>query len=404
MESQRLLNKMIGVGLTEEPFKAMEFTDEPKTPCFITIPNENARNKYISEDVGGQGHHPDETCAKIKSVGECLERLCLFNPGTKELDFSIASDIDIAIFNCYSEEQLEDKNKWLKKLRQGRYKLWPAKDCFKKKNLNLPAQLFFLNIGTDEVSIRGERISTGTALGLRGTDEAFKRGFLEVVERDSFITSYLKQRIMHEIINLPEKVRSFLEYLERYRLEAHLYDATTDLGIPTVIAIVFDRTGIGPAVNIGAKADFDFENAMFGALLESVQPRRPSRFKKESNPNFAFPKEAYSMENRYYYWYNPERLHDIDFWIGSCPKINYSRLSEMTVSLNKAMDELKSRGYHVFLGDLTLPEIRRAGFEVIKVLIPELHPLYLSERHKALYSVHAGQISDNPALKPHPFS
>ena len=58
----------------------------------------------------------------------------------------------------------------------------------------------------------------------------------------------------------------------------------------------------------------------------------------------------------------------------------------------------------MFVADITLPEIKEKGFEVLKVIIPELHPLYLDERAKALYSVHYGSIKDNPDLKPHPLT
>jgi hypothetical protein len=52
--------------------------------------------------------------------------------------------------------------------------------------------------------------------------------------------------------------------------------------------------------------------------------------------------------------------------------------------------------------DITLPEIKRNGFETLKIVIPELHPLYLDEGAKSLYSVHYGEIKDDPTLKPHP--
>jgi hypothetical protein len=60
--------------------------------------------------------------------------------------------------------------------------------------------------------------------------------------------------------------------------------------------------------------------------------------------------------------------------------------------------------FNVFVADITLPEIKEKGFEVLKVVIPELHPLYLDENAKALYSIHYGQIKEDKTLKPHPFT
>ena len=65
---------------------------------------------------------------------------------------------------------------------------------------------------------------------------------------------------------------------------------------------------------------------------------------------------------------------------------------------------LSHKGYHIFVADITLPEIRKNGFEAIKVIIPELHPMYLDERAKMLYSIHYGEIKNNINLKPHPLT
>jgi hypothetical protein len=65
---------------------------------------------------------------------------------------------------------------------------------------------------------------------------------------------------------------------------------------------------------------------------------------------------------------------------------------------------MRRRGYHVFVADMTLPVIKEKGFEAVKVVIPELHPLYLDERAKALFSVHYGSIPDDKTLKPHPLT
>ena len=59
---------------------------------------------------------------------------------------------------------------------------------------------------------------------------------------------------------------------------------------------------------------------------------------------------------------------------------------------------------NIFIADITIPQIKTNGFEVVKVIIPELHPLYLDEEAKALYSVHHGEIKEDKTLKPHPFT
>jgi hypothetical protein len=64
---------------------------------------------------------------------------------------------------------------------------------------------------------------------------------------------------------------------------------------------------------------------------------------------------------------------------------------------------LRELGYHVLVADITLPEIAHAGFEVLKVVIPELHAPYLDERARTRYSVRHGLIARDACLAPHPF-
>ena len=66
------------------------------------------------------------------------------------------------------------------------------------------------------------------------------------------------------------------------------------------------------------------------------------------------------------------------------------------------LENVSLRNFNILVTDITLPEIKEQGFESLKVIIPELHPLYLDESAKALYSIHHGEIKDDPTLKPHP--
>ncbi len=72
------------------------------------------------------------------------------------------------------------------------------------------------------------------------------------------------------------------------------------------------------------------------------------------------------------------------------------------MTLEQAKHAILDRGFHIYVADVTLPELKQAGFEVLRVVVPELHPLYLTEANKMLYSVHHGEIPNDPSLPPHP--
>jgi hypothetical protein len=98
------------------------------------------------------------------------------------------------------------------------------------------------------------------------------------------------------------------------------------------------------------------------------------------------------------------RIEDLGFWLDTDHKVKYEKLSRKSISFGDALKSLFERGYHVHVVDMTIPKISEGGFEALKVIVPELQPLYLDERAKALFSVHHGVLGDDKRLKPHPFT
>lgn len=219
--------------------------------------------------------------------------------------------------------------------------------------------------------------------------------------------SYLTGKILPKIKNMPREIEELINYYKRYNLETHVFNATTDLQIPVVMSLVLDRTGIGESVNLGAKSGESYLECIRGSLFEVIQPRRAARMTQILNPDilkFDSSKPINGMEERYAYWRPVERINDLDFWLNSSESVDYNKLPKKRVSLNESLKIMRKGGFSVYLADITLPPVREKGFESLKVLIPQLHPLYLAENAKALYSTHYGEIPDNSKLKPHPFT
>ena len=411
MNLEGILNSLHRVGLSSSEEEIVVITDEPKIAGFLCFPKEEVLKHYEAKEVFGQGFDPNRTKARIKAVGEFLERLCLNNPDEEKFIISKYKPnrnfVEPALFCCYSEEQLSDKQIFLEESRKAEYRWWPVINLTSGKKCLIPAQLIFLSSNlADEFPIRRERISTGAALGPKGTFHALTSGLMESVERDACVYSYLTRRHINKIIDLPKGITNLVDYLKRYQLETHIFDVTTDLQIPTVLVITLDYTGIGPAVNVGSRADINCDNAIKYAILESIHCRRVSRVLRKLQFPEQLPKEyeVTSMDNRFYYWHSSERIQDLDFWLNSSGTVSYRDLKRNNTNLEKSIRTLKSKGYHIFVADMTIAPIRNGGFEALKIVIPELHPLYLDERAKALYSVHYGVIKDNKTLKPHPLT
>lgn len=411
MPLEKLLERLRNVGLSDVEQEILYITDEPKIPNFITLPNDFAKEKYLADDSYGQGYHLNEVLSRVKSLAEYLERLCLDNP----LKFNLIRKpyfernelIDPSIFCCYSEEQIGNHEDFKIKARSSEYLWFEVLDVLNKKNKMLPAQTIFLrDIFNEEFQLRNERISTGAALGEIGTERAFNSGLLEVIERDACIYAYLSRKDIPRIVNFEGEIKELEEYLIRYNLESFVFDASSDLGVPTIISVVVDRTGIGPAVEVGSAADLRYDEAIYKSLFEAVQCRRYARLFNDTRFPNGPPNEMeiFSLDHRFVYWHSLNRIEDLAFWLKTENKVNYHSLKSYVQNRDQILQLLRKRYFNIFVVDITLPEIRNMGFEVKKVIVPELHPLYLDERAKSLYSVHYGTIKDDKTLKPHPLT
>lgn len=409
MNLEAVLKSLLRVGLSISE-ETVLITDEPKFPSFWALPSKKSQEDNYFTPFFGQALDTNKTLAEVRATAEFLERLCLYNPDKKKFICSgyepNTNFIDPCLFDCYSEEQVKDRNGLPIALRENTYQWFPAKNIIKNQKIFLPAQLIFLSSDFDtETRIRGESISTGTALGLKSTASAFSTGLLETIERDACISAYLLKKEIKKVVNFPTRIQNLIDYLGRYQLETYIFDITTDLQIPSVLAIVLDRSGIGAAVNIGSKSHYSYKKAVEYAILESIQCRRVARISGNvDDRNLPTEKEIYSIDQRYDYWSPLQRIQDINSWINTNRTVDYTKLRFSNTKQSEALKNIKEKGYNIFVADITLPFLKRAGFEVLKVIIPELHPLYLDERAKMLHSVHYGDIPNDSHLKPHFFT
>jgi len=401
----KILKKLHAIGLTKPEIESPVISDEPKFPNYICMPVVDYKYAFCH----GQGFDTSDKKARVKAVAECLERICIFNPEKSLFAYHCfgnkANFVDPSIFASQSNTC---QNNLEKNIGRENLSWWSAIDFLNKTQVFIPAQMLFLSRDfNEEFPIRKERISTGTAFGMIGNRRALYSGFFEVIERDAIMGAYLMKKNVSRIMDLPKEIKQIIDYYNRYKLETHIFDITSDLGIPAVMAVVLDRTGIGEAVNLGAKSGETYLECIKSAVFEAIQPRRAGRLAYILHPEkmtYDYSAGIKDMEERYAYWHPVERIDDIDFWINSSKEVDYKKLARINFSFEKSIELIRHRGYSVFVSDITRPEIKKCGFETMKVLIPELHPLYLAENAKELYSVHYGKIPDDPKLKPHPFT
>jgi ribosomal protein S12 methylthiotransferase accessory factor len=330
-----------------------------------------------------------EETALIKFIGEAAERFCL--QIYKEKKFTRAAycelgqcALDPLTINGVSvttkqllprfDVTVESVLRWTR-----------ATDLLTGTRTLVPAQLVYLSYQyPDWEKMIHLPITTGAAAG-SSVYAAVYRGLCEIIERDAFLIYYLNklspQQIDLSLVDDPF-TRTLLRKLARYRLEPFVFDITTDLTIPTCLAVVVDPSGIGPPVSLGLRAGTDAVRIIGEALLESQHPRSwIRRLMEEGETPPESPRDIVSLADRALFWAQPERQDDLAFlWQGGrAGKVTRGTAMTAREQLQRVLDRLRERHLSAYVVDLTLPRIRRLGLAAVKVIAPQLVPFYLRE-------------------------
>jgi thiazole/oxazole-forming peptide maturase SagD family component len=402
MTAAEILERLLAVdGM--QPLRTTPFlTDEPKLPVYIT---------RIGEESWGQGAHTDPIVAQLKAAGEALERSCLLAPATEESVKArfgkLDGQIDPVDFYCYSREQTPNYDQQLELVRGAAYYWADVEDAWSGQKMLIPRELVYLDAGgLEERTIRRESTTSGAAIGVAGTGEAFGRALFELIERDAFMGVWLKKESPRRIGELSGHSSALVGLLDRYRLDCRVFDLRGPLGVPVVLALTLDHSGVGPAVTTGLGAGEGYDAAIMSAILESMSYRRQVRIKAMSDelPDVPQAEGVTSVETRIAFWSRPERLRELPAWADAPPTLPEAELAAVCGTVEQTLTALADRGYRVLRKSITTSEAEAQGFEAMRVIVPELHPLYLSEAARALHSEHLGSISMNGNDLPHPFA
>jgi ribosomal protein S12 methylthiotransferase accessory factor len=120
--------------------------------------------------------------------------------------------------------------------------------------------------------------SNGLAAG-PSLDSAVLSGLYELIERDAFLITWMNRLAVPRVdyssmAGIVARIRS---HYARFGVEALVYDITTDIGVPVMMAMAVDRSGGGPAVVVGLGCHLNPAVALKKALMEVCQVRPRSR-------------------------------------------------------------------------------------------------------------------------------
>jgi ribosomal protein S12 methylthiotransferase accessory factor len=240
----------------------------------------------------------------------------------------------------------------------------------------------------------GERfwyqISTGTAVH---TDpvRALTGALMEVIERD-LIAVLWQQRLPVPPLGRRHRtaeVDRLLDWAARRFLTTHLFDATTDLGIPTVYALQTAAFDTRARRVVGAGTGSTLGEAAGKALLE-MATLREAFHADEKIPQR--PEDFSWVMHGAMFMAQPEHADAFDWLVQQRPPSDADpRIpDDPDELLRHLLDLLDARGMPAVVVDHTSRELAQCGLTALTVVVPDLqpmslHPLAQFRAHPRLY-------------------
>lgn len=370
--------------------------DEPQ---FYQYSTTISLDQNITKHTGSGFSFFSDNLAQVKCLSEAYERLACdtfdINSFTKSSfnEFRLKEALNPVVFYPFSQEQKEIIETDQLRLTKNDKFYWTEVLSYPgRKEYCVPAQLVYTKFIDKNEKIIRFPISTGAAANF-SLDSALYGGICEIVERDSFMIAYLNKvcRCKLDLTSIKNsKIQFLINKARRYLIDVNIFDITTDLNIPSFLTVVIDKSGYGLAVSTGLKADLNSDKAIEGSLQEAFHTRSWIRSCVESgdlNVNIKT-NQIKTIKDRGAFWFNIKRIIDIEFFLNLEPQTYMPKKLTNGSSEKSKLDVISkiimAAGMKIYYKDLTLDQLKRFGYWIVKVLVPELQPLYLNDRYPYL--------------------
>jgi ribosomal protein S12 methylthiotransferase accessory factor len=356
----------------------------------------NGRNFGRPIELTGAGGDVKEELAQIKATAETLERYCSCvykedqfilatanELGEEALDLDSIpriSDIEAAHPSCFISKPDKDKViRWVK-----------GYSLTNKKTIWVPAVMTYLHIPQHENERFWLPISTGCAIH-RSYEEALINGINEVVERDAIALTWLHRFKLPKLkINeakLPAWVQEYYQQIkEQDFIETEFFDATTDLGVPSIYCVQTARHNSKVSTIVMCTTELDPDIALTKIIREAASLRIALQNKAQSDRDID---EFIDVMDGALYMGKPERMDRFNFLKHSDTHTKFEEMPNYSTGQTKSdldflITRLGDKGHELIAVDLTTDESKRHGMYAVKVISPTLMPLSFAYRARFL--------------------
>lgn len=221
------------------------------------------------------------------------------------------------------------------------------------------------------------RISTGCAVH---TDpvEALVRSICEVIERDAIAITWLQQLTLPVIprSTWSERIMTLLDWCDRHFVEAFLFDATTDMGVPTVYCLKIAEFDTRLRQVVSCATARTTTAAAEKALLETLRYRCSDAELPEPVKEF---RDFSDISDGAIYMGQAEMAAKFDFLIRNARQRTAPVREPLPQDAGEALavltNTLASKGMQAVAVDYTSRELAAVGLTATCVIIPQLQPM-----------------------------
>jgi ribosomal protein S12 methylthiotransferase accessory factor len=392
--------------------------------CSVLYGGAYGSRHYVCPKVcGGSAFTWEES--RARALGEAVERFCaaVYDERTLVLDCQrnlVPEAIDPSTIALFSASQYREPGFAFQPFTEETRVTWTrGYSLLQRAPVLVPAAFVYRPYWPIEGEAAiGDFPTTGLACG-NSLADAILHGLYETVERDAVMITWLN-RLPARRIDLDRLAPATDANRPWARLGGRglfVHDITTDIAIPTRLAVLIDRSGPRVFVTVGAAAHDNSDRALEKAAAEALFLRPAVEHVVRSS---AGRDSVQTQEDHLTFFSNAARLGEFGFLLNA-PACG-TEASPPTpaggslMQLRTALRALQQRGLDAIVVDVTLPELLQAGLRVVRVIVPGLIPLTFGHRYAAkggprIYTVPVtlgyasrgvAEADLNPA--PHPFA
>lgn len=372
------------------------------THIFPHVSRPDGRDAF-DEPIGGAGADTDPELAWLRAAMEGGERYA--NMAYRQEDFIIASANELGntaldlhtLPRCSEREYADPKCPYRPADKAAPIRWTRGYSLTSRRERLVPSVMAHLYLKPGPSERFWQEISTGCAAHI-SLEAALVSAICEVIERDAIAMTWLAKLPLPRIEfsePLPSTLETNYGVLQEGLVRQHFFDATTDVGIPTVYAVQLLDGHPQVAQYVNCAVGFNAAEACAKTIREAA-PARAVLCHVDDVPENV--EDFRSLYDGAHHLGKPEWRNAFDFLLGTP---NSKPLADVEIDapadergrLRYLVDRLDKMGMEVVAVDLTTDELRELGIWVVRVVIPGLMPMS---------SVQRGRFLGHPRLYDYP--